>query len=437
MCFEKLKPIAIGVLCFLIIIGGVDVEAKLQSSAFQPFVSKLKSLRRGSTRLSFLLQGVDDSEPLISFLSDEALPSASITKLFTTYGALNILGPDYRFKTIAYIDASKFKDGVLRAPLIVKGYGDPFLVSERLWMFAEKIKGYGIKHVADGIVVDQSYFSDYPEFPMKQIAVASGATDPYIASLAPTSVNFNAITLAVFPKLKNRTSGNRETYSYQATAQPTEYFGRIFIQLLEGLGVKVTGGVSLREDPSSLEKKGYATIEFESLPLADLVKSANKYSNNFMTDMLVFGLGENGKGQASYRVGREKILFWLKNQGIHHAPEHFQVGSGLSHKNLVQASVIRDLFKHAWKNFQVGPEFFASLATTGGTVGTLKGRSGLPPMRAKTGSIASVSNLAGIMVGKSGQAYIVVSLGSDPSKEAYRIQQLQDNLVQEIWNQVP
>jgi len=47
---------------------------------------------------------------------------ASILKVFTALVALHYLGPDYRYQTEFYIDN--------QSNLIIKGYGDPLLVSE-------------------------------------------------------------------------------------------------------------------------------------------------------------------------------------------------------------------------------------------------------------------------------------------------------------------
>ena len=50
-------------------------------------------------------------------------------KLVTTYAALQILGPEYQWKTEFYLDG-RLKNGALFGNLAVKGYGDPYLVEE-------------------------------------------------------------------------------------------------------------------------------------------------------------------------------------------------------------------------------------------------------------------------------------------------------------------
>ena len=49
---------------------------------------------------------------------------ASTMKLVTTFAALELLGPDYRWKTTAYLDGT-LADGVLNGNLVLKGGGDP------------------------------------------------------------------------------------------------------------------------------------------------------------------------------------------------------------------------------------------------------------------------------------------------------------------------
>lgn len=419
--------------------------------------------------------------------AEESLPSASLAKLFTTYATLNVLGPDHVLSTIAYVDSNHLKNGVISAPLIIKGYGDPFMVSERLWMFAQKIKAFGIRSIQKGIVVDQGYFTDYPTFELKDQVANHGTVEPYLAGLSPTALNFNAITFGFFPSMEakdklyaallpesdffrleekftpssrhewhvaqkpprkgknpaknsvtyvisGRIQKGRLSYGYKAVPDATSYFGYTLIRMLEGLGVSVEGGVIERSEKTALESGAYKKIEFDSLPMSDLVKSVNKYSNNFMADMLVFAMGsghEKGVPIASYAKGRARILSWLEGAGINHFPKSFAVGSGLSRNNLARASTLLSLLRHAWKNTSVGPELFSSLAISGAD-GTLKARKRLPPLRAKSGSLSGISNLAGIVQGKSGKSYFVVFMMSNPKHTLSDLQHQQDGFLYDL-----
>ena len=63
--------------------------------------------------------------------AEDLLVPASTTKLVTAWLGLNHWGEEYRFKTDFYLDESG------KTPLLwIKGYGDPFLVSEELLLIA-------------------------------------------------------------------------------------------------------------------------------------------------------------------------------------------------------------------------------------------------------------------------------------------------------------
>ena len=70
---------------------------------------------------------------------------ASTIKVLTSLIALDHWGNDYRFKTDFYFDP-------VTNSLWVKGYGDPYLVSEELDIIVNKIKQEGISEL-DGIVL--------------------------------------------------------------------------------------------------------------------------------------------------------------------------------------------------------------------------------------------------------------------------------------------
>jgi hypothetical protein len=65
---------------------------------------------------------------------EDLLVPASTTKLVTAYLALNHWGEDYRFKTDFFLDES-----TANPTLWIKGYGDPFLISEELIIIARTI----------------------------------------------------------------------------------------------------------------------------------------------------------------------------------------------------------------------------------------------------------------------------------------------------------
>ncbi len=457
--------------------SNIDINPKAKPN-LSILVKKIKRITKKGTRLSIVLHGMGDEKPLVNVSSELLMPSASINKLFTAYAALGILGPSYTFKTRVFLNPAKLKDGVLDGPLIVKGYGDPFLVSERLWLFVQLIAARsGIKKVLGGIVLDQSYYLDRPNFLLKQ-----GLRKPYQALVTPLGFNFNSIGFGVFPKfnatqssdpftvsvypphpnilvthylkptkgrrsleveeklagrhylVKGRANLSKASYVYKPIKSPSKFFGDAFVHMMKQAGIEVQGPIVERKSKVPVEKNSkLATITFSSPPLSRLISLMNLYSNNYMADLLVYGLGQQD-GAASYELGLKRMLAWLARQGVRLGKARLDIGSGLSKINTIQAKTVSELLRLAWRDASRGIELFGSLPSNN-LEGTLRGRD-LPfkYIRMKSGHLDGVCNLAGV-VHKSGKAYALVVLAHS-NKDA-SIQSDIDDLVHEFVSYLP
>ena len=103
------------------------VEAILGNSCLrkQNFGIKIHSLERNKT--------------LYSVHSDRLFAPASNVKLLTTAIALKRLGPDYKFKTGLYATMPEGGE-ILVGDIYIKGFGDPNLVSEQMWLLVKELK---------------------------------------------------------------------------------------------------------------------------------------------------------------------------------------------------------------------------------------------------------------------------------------------------------
>ena len=91
---------------------------------------------------------------------------ASTEKMVTTLAALELLGPDWRWKT-SFSYTGEISDGVLIGTFYIKGGGDPKYVAENLWRDLSRLRSMGIRHIAGDVVIDRSYFEadqQDPEF---------------------------------------------------------------------------------------------------------------------------------------------------------------------------------------------------------------------------------------------------------------------------------
>ena len=224
------------------------------------FKAWAKALEARGVSVSAGLWDVQTGKALDRFQDSQALIPASTTKVVSTYALLKCMKPETTLETEVWGD---LKDGVVQGDLVFKGGGDPLLTSERIWMLAQALKSLGITRVAGSLRLDQSAF-DAQRSP-EGWENTSGDTLPAVWAL---SVNFN------------RNESGR-------TAQDPERNAREILQrILTEAGIAIEGRAGLVETPRRL-------LSWTSPPLRALVMDINKWSNNFMVEMLVrdFGAG--------------------------------------------------------------------------------------------------------------------------------------------------
>jgi serine-type D-Ala-D-Ala carboxypeptidase/endopeptidase (penicillin-binding protein 4) len=144
--------------------------------------------------------------------ANKAFMPASNMKLYTTAAVLDLLGPDYRFRTSVFAPRRLSKGGTLRGDLVLIGRGDPNLSSRfdggRIDEFrpaalipaveamADQIKARGVRRVIGDVVGDDSYFATD--------ALGSSwewddAQFYYGAEISALTVNDNVVTVTVTP----------------------------------------------------------------------------------------------------------------------------------------------------------------------------------------------------------------------------------------------
>jgi len=82
---------------------------------------------------------LDRQQVIYSRNSDSLFTPASNMKMFTSAMALKKVGPDYRFHTRLYA-VGRIEGTVLKGDLYIKGFGDPSLVTEQMWILVNELK---------------------------------------------------------------------------------------------------------------------------------------------------------------------------------------------------------------------------------------------------------------------------------------------------------
>ena len=145
--------------------------------------------------VSLLVQEVTAERPALAHNGAQPRNPASVMKLVTTAAALGLLGPAYTWNTQALV-TGPVREGRLDGDLVLKGYGDPLLTTERFWQFLRALRDRGIEDIRGDLVIDGSFF---------QVPAGSrGAFDgkplrAYNALPHALSINFQATTLYLRP----------------------------------------------------------------------------------------------------------------------------------------------------------------------------------------------------------------------------------------------
>ena len=106
---------------------------------------------------SLSLQKVNSDNSLISINSQKQRHPASLIKIVTTLGALEILGPNYYWETLFFTDGKIIGNNLI-GNLFIKGKGDPFLTIEDLWKIVYEFRKLGILNIEGQIFIDSTFF---------------------------------------------------------------------------------------------------------------------------------------------------------------------------------------------------------------------------------------------------------------------------------------
>jgi D-alanyl-D-alanine carboxypeptidase/D-alanyl-D-alanine-endopeptidase (penicillin-binding protein 4) len=146
--------------------------------------------RPAGTEVGYMLLDVETGQVLAELNADLPLIPASTTKLATAVVALDVLGPDHRYRTELLGDGI-IEGGVLRGDLILRGTGDPALDLADLLELAVQLGNRGIFRVDGRFLIDDTAFPVLSEIDPGQPAEAA-----YNPGIGPLSVAFNRVRVA-------------------------------------------------------------------------------------------------------------------------------------------------------------------------------------------------------------------------------------------------
>ncbi len=410
--------------------------------------------------VTVVVRDVATGDPLIELNAEQSRPPASTMKLLPTWAALEMLNPAFNWKTRVWADAPVVK-GVLKGNLYLQGGGDPLLTIERWWRLVTDLRQTGLHTIEGDIVIDQGRYAPLDELPgdfdgrpwriynvLPDALLVNWQSSEFIIRPAEDG---NSVEVAIVPFPEGLIVDNRavigsgrcvgrnrsvalttpandpdrvivtgtlaESCSPQtqrrAVMRPAEYAYGTFVTLWRQQGGTFRGRMMRAPTPVSAK----LLLAHDSLSLAEIVRVTNKYSSNMMARTLVLTIAAEKAGlPATNSAGERLIEEWLRSRGLNFPELVIGNGSGLSRQARMSGDSMARMLQAAWKS-RYAPEFLGSLAL-GGLDGTLRKRFSNAPdagrIRMKTGSLNSVSTIAGYVTGDSGRSYAVVIFINHP-----------------------
>lgn len=323
--------------------------------------------------------------------ADKAMIPASTTKLVTAFLALKHWGADHRFKTDFYLNQTEAQGAVLT----VKGYGDPFLISEEIQTLAmnlaDRLKAQNI-YVLSHLVLNTEYFEPAVILPGR-----STSQNPYDAIPSALAANFNTLNVKrqhgklVSAEPQTPLTPLAKAWASRAEADLSQgrinlgsdtkrcehYFAELLSHFLIQQGIQINHSVQWEQ---SFETAGKPDLPFYRYfnrhTLAQIIEPMMRYSTNFIANQLALMLsaerfGAPASADKVARLFKSDLQRYFGWQDF-----NLEDGAGLSRQNRLSARQLVALLQRfqPWRTLL--PEI-------------------MPQVLAKSGTLIGVTTLAG------------------------------------------
>ncbi|MFS8924231.1 D-alanyl-D-alanine carboxypeptidase [Synechococcus sp. B60.1] len=359
----RLVAIGVGMLsAALLLLSSAHFSQATAQGSLQPqveaYLARLSGRGFASAAQGVWLQMGD--QVLGQHQGSKALPAASLTKVATTLAALQQFGWQHRFVTTYLTAGSLGTDGVLQGDLWVLGGEDPFFVWEEAFAVGNALNAQGIRQVRGDLVVAGRFYMNFSQDVARSGALLRQGMD---ARLWPSEAQAQFQTLP------------------PGTPRPQ---------------VEILGSVRVAQQ---IPSEAQVFLRHESPPLLHLLKLMNLYSNNAMAEMLAEAVG--GAAQVAQRARAAA--------GIAAEELHLINGSGLGVENRISPRANVAMLRAIQSLLEEhGLSLADAFAVVGQDVGVLERRLLPGVMIAKSGTLPSVSTLAGVLPTERGDIWFAV-----------------------------
>jgi D-alanyl-D-alanine carboxypeptidase/D-alanyl-D-alanine-endopeptidase (penicillin-binding protein 4) len=396
---------------------------------------------------------------------------ASTMKIVTSIVALDRLGPNHRTGT-ELLTAAPIEGGVLRGDLVLRGGADVDLGVPQFWALLTELRALGVERIAGDVVVDRSLFrparmdlgvppfDDAPEFPYNVIPDAlnlAGALLPFdlrsdgervVAQPVPPLPGIELRPRLALDDRACRDWGDGWRPSRQLDGGealvielqgsfPRHCAVRANLQLVDRqwlteslfrtlwtqLGGRLDGrvregaGAGLRPEGTRVLARRLAR------PLAEVVRTVNKRSDNPVTRLVFLSLGvpaqADDRSTETGALAAREVAAWLAAQRIEAPGFVIDNGSGLSRRERISPQTLAEVLRTAWHGRHAS-ELLMSLPQIGSeTAVALKDSPAAAWARMKPGTLRNVVALAGYVKDPEGRPWaLAMMINHDEARRA-------------------
>jgi D-alanyl-D-alanine carboxypeptidase/D-alanyl-D-alanine-endopeptidase (penicillin-binding protein 4) len=346
-----------------------------------------------------------DGRILAAVHADQLLVPASILKVLTALAALHHLGAEYRYPTDLFSNSE--------GDLLIKGYGDPLLVSEGVAAIAQQLASQ-VKEVR-ALVLDDTYFAFPIEIPGRNLS-----NEPYDAPNGALCVNFNTVFFkkengrwvsaepqtpllpSVIPKIEasGLTSGRITLADDRAAG--LRYCGELFGYFLSKAGITFKGPITVGKVDG--EKDQLLARHLSAQELTAVIANLLAFSNNFIANQLLLTMGAHVQGPPATVDKGVHVLRRYYHESLSIETGQIVEASGLSRRNRVSARAMMRIMEKFAPYYQLmrheGRQWY------------------------KTGTLKDVHTRVGYLEAASGDYYRFVVMLNTPGKTANRVMKI-------------
>jgi len=324
---------------FLVLIPVISIPECRAENNNDQYVQKLDKLVKNG---GYII--TRDQSVILSRNPDKVFVPASTWKILTALAAMERLGHDFRFATEFYIDEQD--------NLYIKGFGDPFLISEEITTIFEDLKDLHINKINNIYLDDSSFEVATPP------AGAVGNLKAYNVMNGALAANFNTINLRVLQDGTIRSAENQTptlpimgelgerlspgTHRINISQDPENvlrHVGELFRSLQERCGITGSGKIAVKKTPAGLQS---CYSHYSSKRLTDIIEEMMLFSNNFIANQLYLYMGAREFGYpATWDKARQSLENYIKKVFPEFKDEiSVDEGSGLSRENLISPGAL-------------------------------------------------------------------------------------------------